>query len=69
MSALTVTKSLGSAAAASCQSGKKREQLCVHMLYSHENPALRQTEILISQLLKGSVKQCKYHLHRIFARL
>ena len=41
-SASIVTKSLSSPAGASCQSKKKRsEQLCVHILNSHENPALR----------------------------
>ena len=39
--ASTVTKSLSSPAGASCLSVKKPEELCVHILNSHENPALR----------------------------
>ena len=40
-SASAVTKSLCSPAGASFLSVKKPEQLCVHVLNSHENPALR----------------------------
>ena len=40
-SASTITKSQSSPAGASSQSQKKREQLRVHILNSHENPALR----------------------------
>ena len=42
---------------------KKSERLCVDILKSHKIPAVHlhwdTTEILISQLLRGSVKQCK----------
>ena len=40
-SASMVTKSLSSPADASCQLKKKSGQLCVHILNSHKNPALR----------------------------
>ena len=40
-SASTMTKSQSSPAGASCESQKKLEQLRVHILKSHENPALR----------------------------
>ena len=43
---------------------KKRERLCVDILKSHKIPAVDlhwdTTEILISQLLRGRVKQCKF---------
>ena len=57
-----VTKSLSSPAGASCQSKleKKREQLCFHILNSHENAALRHNRYFNIATAQGCMKQCKF---------
>ena len=63
-SASTVTKSLHSPVGASCQSVQKNAKGCVLIYWTATRflqcNCTETTEILISQLLKGRVKQCRF---------